>query len=1118
MLACDEQKFAFGAVFRLAAQLSQEVKLAFENLLNGPKPRPPQSFVQLRLNQRQFEPSIPRLVTVRLLYYNYAGMQSDLDTMHTHNPLEYCAIKEAAKSWEETYHFLGTSLLRKCWTSLQAVLHHHDDQPLEVLHQFTENPSFSPHTIQGVNTRLNHRYKEIWPSSSFERDFIVQLRDADAILASLIRTEAPIQGPDKEERDLLDDCLRHQKVLALANILAGPIIKDFTRLVLGWQPDPVWHPTWFQAPGGAPSLPATPNHNHSDESLHDFAASTNLPIIRNIPVDGGIGLSPLSKVSSNPDGKSSQQSNASSAREASDQAAFTSSFNADPKKRHETDLEKPAIRRIDSDRKRDVLLRFYTGNPHKSLISKNTDPDQTIYRAASVCSTFDEQDQVLVGANSIDPIVRRLKVDPVPTSNSRGSPPITVIRRSYTDAIPTQRSLEPLTNAVIRRKLIDTIPTTTPTGSLPSTVLRRIDTGRVTLGNEDRTSAVARPTETGKPSAGNMSTQWTPLARPTHLAEARQNSGENNLRKLRRSNPAPNEEWHKTTVESPKPGQGTWQPSHGIAFQPTRRLSAPSALASVEEDSNSDAEVASIDPDETDDCYQPLDFQIPEDKWTEAQQAAAGSRASYWSYDKYRSSTGEPVLLQYCRSKETSEKVAQSFVNEAVIGCDIEWKSSAKETDGFKNNVSLIQVACENRVALFHIALHKGTTVEEVLAPTLKRVLESPDVLKCGVSIKGDFSRMSKHLGIDIVSIFELSHLHRLVEYGVTNRKWVNRKLVKLSEQAEKHLGLPLYKGEERVSDWSQSLNMEQCKYAADDAYASYRIFEALKEKWYQLEPRPPFPASAELGLPIQLAPLPESDTSDSEGGESEAAEVAELVEKLKDAAIEGATKVDSSEDDFGKNVFDELTEEQLRQLEKWPKQKSHTEGQRVIYPTLTSELAIPESRGVYIGRIGLQPRMRDMSILRHRRGSTGPAPVPLTTSSESDLEAEEEEIEESKPDLQAISNTNKDLYVEAAQWAEETLKRPQEASSNFKITATPAALRAYYFWEHKKMDVTEIAALLREKPLKPATVASYVSECLQFSNMKFSDRGRLQALVKQLPRQARERYWRIRKMAEEDG
>jgi hypothetical protein len=52
------------------------------------------------------------------------------------------------------------------------------------------------------------------------------------------------------------------------------------------------------------------------------------------------------------------------------------------------------------------------------------------------------------------------------------------------------------------------------------------------------------------------------------------------------------------------------------------------------------------------------------------------------------------------QSKEASERIAKLFLDKPVIGFDIEWKPQASALEGTKKNVSLIQLASEERIAL----------------------------------------------------------------------------------------------------------------------------------------------------------------------------------------------------------------------------------------------------------------------------------------------------------------------------------------------------------------------------------------------------------------------------------
>ncbi|KAI9717508.1 MAG: hypothetical protein M1812_004649 [Candelaria pacifica] len=270
--------------------------------------------------------------------------------------------------------------------------------------------------------------------------------------------------------------------------------------------------------------------------------------------------------------------------------------------------------------------------------------------------------------------------------------------------------------------------------------------------------------------------------------------------------------------------------------------------------------VAKEDPQ----SHTPLSYQIPEAVKREKMLASLSTGAAYWGFDLYRGPAGEKIKVHYCKSKETTERVAQLFLDQAVLGFDIEWKPQATITDGIKNNVSLIQLACEDRIALFHVARYQNCdSVDDFVAPTMKRIMESPNITKVGVGVKGDFKRLKKFLEIDAQGTFELSHLHTLIKFVAGDQRKINKKLVALARQVEEHLQLPLWKGEVRSSDWSKELKMQQILYAASDSYAGLQLFDVMEGKRKALDPTPPRPAHAELDLPIRLPDGVVAPTSD---------------------------------------------------------------------------------------------------------------------------------------------------------------------------------------------------------------------------------------------------------------
>ncbi|KAF2259827.1 ribonuclease H-like protein, partial [Lojkania enalia] len=234
-------------------------------------------------------------------------------------------------------------------------------------------------------------------------------------------------------------------------------------------------------------------------------------------------------------------------------------------------------------------------------------------------------------------------------------------------------------------------------------------------------------------------------------------------------------------------------------------------------------------------------------------QASPNTEGAYYSHLLYRGPEGQMISLHYCPTMETAEKVAKYFLDEKVLGFDIEWRPWGSGRS-IKDNVSLIQLACEDRIALFHISQFKGNSIEQLLPPTLKTILESPNILKVGVNIKGDFGRLQTYLGVHARGKYELSRLYNLVKFSATDPSKVNNKMVSLARQVEEHLQLPLLKDSDvREGDWRLGLNKKQMRYAATDAYAGLRIFDVLEEKRKKLKPIPPLPMPTDFDPPPRL-------------------------------------------------------------------------------------------------------------------------------------------------------------------------------------------------------------------------------------------------------------------------
>lgn len=155
-----------------------------------------------------------------------------------------------------------------------------------------------------------------------------------------------------------------------------------------------------------------------------------------------------------------------------------------------------------------------------------------------------------------------------------------------------------------------------------------------------------------------------------------------------------------------------------------------------------------------------------------------------------------------------------------VIGFDCEWIYR----DGKRGKVSLIQIAVKDhddgryKLSLFHLASIGA------FPPSLKALLEDPNVLKVGCGIKGDATRICQDYGVQMQGVTELGDL--TFDKGMTATRRVS-----LSSLVELTLGFTIPKPHTvRMSAWdNKHLTDEQQDYAALDALMGLKCFESVR-------------------------------------------------------------------------------------------------------------------------------------------------------------------------------------------------------------------------------------------------------------------------------------------------
>ncbi|KAI6811620.1 ribonuclease H-like protein [Hortaea werneckii] len=251
------------------------------------------------------------------------------------------------------------------------------------------------------------------------------------------------------------------------------------------------------------------------------------------------------------------------------------------------------------------------------------------------------------------------------------------------------------------------------------------------------------------------------------------------------------------------------------------------------------------------DLETPTRYQIPFADYRNAVMASRNSNAAFWSHKLYKNQEGKGPTIHFCTSLKQAEEQAHKFLNEPVLGFDIEWEPFKKTS--IKDNVSLIQIAAEDKIAIFHLARFPGESTEQLIPPSLRSILESETTIKSGVNVAGDARRILNHLGIEMKGLFELSHLYKIVHYSATQPYKVNKRMINLAAQVQQVLLLPLKKDDVRTSAWAKPLGMQQVEYSASDAYAGFRLFHALEAKRRKMDPVPPRPALYEKQAPLVL-------------------------------------------------------------------------------------------------------------------------------------------------------------------------------------------------------------------------------------------------------------------------
>lgn len=500
-----------------------------------------------------------------------------------------------------------------------------------------------------------------------------------------------------------------------------------------------------------------------------------------------------------------------------------------------------------------------------------------------------------------------------------------------------------------------------------------------------------------------------------------------------------------------------------------------------------------------------MEWTIPDDIFNKTLNQEPGTEASYYSHKLYRGpgrlGPNSNVTVHYCRSYETTEKVCQQyFADEPVLGFDLEWLANASSWQGPRENVSLVQLASPARVALFHVALFKKDP-RNFFPPMLKRILQDPEIIKCGVWITNDFTRLRNFLNLDPRGALELSQFHNLVTFcklGHKGRK-VPKKARRMMEQVEQVLGLPMYKGNDvRTSTWDQPLSLDQVHYSAADAYAGLQLYHVYEQERKRLHPTPSRPPHAELSLEIRV----KGDDGIDEDEEMAFVEAHEA-KKLESESFEESTFKSNTTKTLSDSLVSEGFDDAFvtkTTLDTTPitdtvLTNSSPQIHQTLRPTTAVFPSVTESS--FMGPVPPKekiPRQRGSTVKQASVTSTlYPTTIDVALVSAENLDTKVKRENQALKKRSKRPFSIKDLkslppaVAEATVWADNFLAQ----FGDVEQCCTRSQLRAYRLWtSDPSRSVADVAAMLRDPPLQSRTIAQYIIDVLKVHGSLRPDGG----------------------------
>lgn len=168
-----------------------------------------------------------------------------------------------------------------------------------------------------------------------------------------------------------------------------------------------------------------------------------------------------------------------------------------------------------------------------------------------------------------------------------------------------------------------------------------------------------------------------------------------------------------------------------------------------------------------------------------------------------------PGRIIVVQTVQDSEKATAYLDKCPLIGFDTETRPSF--TKGMQRKIALMQLSTADTCFLFRLN-YIG------IPDSLMNILINPEICKVGLSLRDDFSAISKRMPLEPQNFVELQSFVK--KFGIEDNSLQRIYAILFGEKISKG---------QRLSNWEADVLSEaQQKYAALDAWACLRIYEKL--------------------------------------------------------------------------------------------------------------------------------------------------------------------------------------------------------------------------------------------------------------------------------------------------